>query len=221
MSITNAYKANRSLTTVGTTPETGICEVMGGGHRGGGIQLSGTFVGTVQFEESIDGGTTWIAKTVYPAAGGAGVSSATAVGKWKFGLGGSTHFRVRCSAFTSGPIVVDIALTKGVDAIGENGGGGAAPIGGGITWGAPTAVTLTGSSQTLIAANANRKAIQVINRIGNAQVSYDLAGGTVTLIGGVQMSAGQRDWYTGAECPVGAITIIGTAAQLVTYIEGT
>lgn len=92
---------------------------------------------------------------------------------------------------------------------------------GGITWGAPTAVTLTGSSQTLIAANTSRKAIQIINRVGNAQVSYDLAGGTVTLIGGVQMSAGQRDYYTLAECPTGAITIIGTATQLVTYVEGT
>ncbi len=95
------------------------------------------------------------------------------------------------------------------------------PVGGGITWGAPTAVTLTGSSQTLAAANANRKAIQIINRTGNSQVSYDLAGGTVTLIGGFQMSPGQRDWYTGADCPVGAVTIIGTAAQLVTVVEGT
>lgn len=99
--------------------------------------------------------------------------------------------------------------------------GGSAPVGGGITWGAPAAVTLTGASQTLIAANASRKGIQIINRTGNAQVSYDLAGGTVTLIGGFQMSPGQRDWYTGADCPVGAITIIGTAAQLVTVVEGT
>ena len=96
-----------------------------------------------------------------------------------------------------------------------------APAGGGITWGAPTAVTLTGSSQTLAAANASRKAIQIINRIGNSQVSYDLAGGTVTLIGGFQMNPGQRDWYSGADCPVGAVTIIGTAAQLVTVVEGT
>lgn len=99
---------------------------------------------------------------------------------------------------------------------------GIAPIGGGITWGAPTAVTLSGSSQDLIAANAARKAIQIINRNGNAAVSYDLAGGTVTLIGGIQMQAGfQRDWYLGPACPVGKITIIGTAAQLVTYVEGT
>lgn len=99
---------------------------------------------------------------------------------------------------------------------------GIAPIGGGITWGAPTAVTLSGSSQDLIAANAGRKGIMIINRSGNAAVSYDLAGGVVTLAGGIQMQPGyQRDWYLGATCPVGKITIIGTAAQLVTYVEGT
>lgn len=98
---------------------------------------------------------------------------------------------------------------------------GVAPVGGGITWGAAVPITLNGSSQTLIAANAARKGIQIINRIGNAQVSYDLSGAAVTLIGGVQMNPGQRDWYTGVECPVGAITIIGTNTQLVTYVEGT
>lgn len=98
---------------------------------------------------------------------------------------------------------------------------GAAPVGGGITWGAPTAVTLTGSSQDLIAANASRKAIQIINRIGNAQVSYDLSGGVVTLIGGIQLIGGAMDEWEGAACPVGKITIIGTVAQFVTYVEGT
>lgn len=99
---------------------------------------------------------------------------------------------------------------------------GSAPVGGGITWGAPQTVALTGASQTLIAANALRKGIQIINRSGNSQVSYDLSGGVVTLLGGIQMIAGfQRDWFTGSDCPVGAITIIGTTAQSVTYVEGT
>lgn len=98
---------------------------------------------------------------------------------------------------------------------------GVAPVGGGIVWGAPQAVTLTGSSQNLVAANAARKAIRIINRIGNAQISYNLAGGAVTLIGGDQMNGGQKDWFTGAECPVGIVTVIGTAAQVVTVIEGT
>lgn len=120
----NAYKTHRSLTTAGATAETGILSCAVGLHRGGGVQLTGTFTGTVQFEETLDSGTTWIAKTVYPAAGGAGVTSATATGQWKFANGGSTNFRVRCSAYTSGPIVVDIVLTEGVDPIAERGSSG-------------------------------------------------------------------------------------------------
>lgn len=123
----NAYKTHRSLSTTGATAETGILSCAVGMHRGGGVQLTGTFTGTVQFEETLDSGTTWIAKTVYPVGGGAGVTSATATGQWKFATGGSTNFRVRCSAFTSGPIVVDLTLTEGVDpvAAGASSAGGA------------------------------------------------------------------------------------------------
>lgn len=112
--------------------------------------------------------------------------------------------------------VTDATTADKLDALLEATG---SPAGGGITWGAPTPLTLNGSSQTLVAPNAARKAIQIINRIGNAQAAYDLSGGTVTLVGGIPLS--QRDFYTGPECPVGAITIIGTAGQIVTIVEGT
>lgn len=111
----NAYKTHRDLTTTGaTSATTGILMVAVGLHRGGGVQLTGTFTGTVTFEETLDSGTTWITKTVYPAAGGAGVTTATGTGQWKFTNGGSTNFRVRCSAYTSGTISVDLVLTEGV-----------------------------------------------------------------------------------------------------------
>lgn len=122
----DAFKTSLSMTTTGATAATGILECAVGRKRGGGIQLTGTFTGTVQFEETLDSGTTWITKTVYPVGGGAGVTSATATGTWKFACGGSTNFRVRCSAFTSGPIVVDLTLTEGVDPLAGSG----APTGG-------------------------------------------------------------------------------------------
>lgn len=115
----DAFKTSLSITTTGATAATGILECAVGRKRGGGIQLTGTFTGTVQFEETLDSGTTWIAKTVYPVGGGAGVTSATATGQWKFACGGSTNFRVRCSAFTSGPIEVALTLTEGVDPIAQ------------------------------------------------------------------------------------------------------
>lgn len=100
---------------------------------------------------------------------------------------------------------------------------GTAPLGGGITWDAPTAVAVTAgpASTTLVAAVAGRKAIQIWNPIGNAQMSVDIAGGTAVLATGRPLLAGSSITLTGAECPVGAITFIGTAAQSLVYQQGT
>jgi hypothetical protein len=91
---------------------------------------------------------------------------------------------------------------------------------GSIAWGAPTAVAATGASKQLIAANATRKALMIVNPVGNAQMSYDLSGGTVTLAGGVPLLAGDIHRFTGPDCPVGAVTFIGTNAQNLVYVEG-
>ncbi len=100
---------------------------------------------------------------------------------------------------------------------------GAAPVGGGITWGAPSAVAVTAgpASTTLVAANAGRKAIMIWNPIGNAQMSVDIAGGTAVLATGIPLLAGASLVLTAAECPVGVITFIGTAGQSLVYQQGT
>jgi len=133
------FKYKASLTAA-ASDGTGVLVAACGSSRGGGIQLSGAWTGTVQFEQSIDNGLTWIAKTVYPAAGGTGAVSATAGGQWKFACGGETHVRVRCSAFTSGPVVVDATFTAGLDE---------AVVAGGASGGAYTStVDLTRTSDT-------------------------------------------------------------------------
>ncbi len=73
------------------------------------VQLTGTFTATVQFETSVDG-TTWVS-----------TGSATATGISNFSLTAQRFLRVRASAFSSGPVVVAIAASKG-------GGSGAAAI---------------------------------------------------------------------------------------------
>jgi len=100
---------------------------------------------------------------------------------------------------------------------------GAAPVGGGITWGAPTGVAVTAgpTSTTLVNATAGRKAIAIWNPVGNAQMSVDIAGGTAVLATGLPLLAGAVLTLTGAECPVGAITFIGTAGQTLVYQQGT
>lgn len=98
---------------------------------------------------------------------------------------------------------------------------GGAPVGGGITWGAATAVAMTGASKTFVAANAARKGIIIWNPSGNAAASYELAGGTATVAGSIPLGVGAAPTYfTGADCPVGIISAIGTNTQNLYYIEG-
>lgn len=132
--------------TAAASDKTGALTAACGASRGGGFQLSGTWVGTVTFEQSLDAGTTWVGKTVYPANGGAGVTTATANGQWKFPCGGETHVRARCSAFTSGPIVVDASFTAGSDTSANGLGTAGTPAGPvqsvqGVVGGTPLNVT--------------------------------------------------------------------------------
>ncbi len=94
---------------------------------------------------------------------------------------------------------------------------------GSVTYGAPTAVAVTAgpTSTTLIAANAARKTLSIWNPIGNAQMSVDIAGGTAVLATGRPLLAGATLDLTGADCPVGAVTFIGTAGQSLVYQQGT
>lgn len=99
---------------------------------------------------------------------------------------------------------------------------GVAPVGGGITWQAPVAVAMTGSSKTFVPANAARKGLIYWNPAGNSAASYSLAGGTVTLAGGIPLLVGgSPSALTGAECPVGIVTAIGTNTENLYYVEGT
>lgn len=70
--------------------------------------LSGTFSATLQFEGSGNGGTSWDAVDCFPPNSATAVTSATAPGLWQCNVASLTNLRVRCSAFTSGPVVATI-----------------------------------------------------------------------------------------------------------------
>lgn len=94
---------------------------------------------------------------------------------------------------------------------------------GSVTYGAPTAVAVTAgpTSTTLIAANAARKTLSIWNPIGNAQMSVDVSGGVAVLTTGRPLLAGDSIDLTDDDCPVGAVTFIGTAGQSLVVQQGT
>ena len=89
-----------------------------------GLILGGTFVATVQFEIGlIDAATgiTWTSLTCNPVPSGDGATSATAPGTWSAVVAGFTHFRFRCSAYTSGRIYATVnAVLAANEAISGN-----------------------------------------------------------------------------------------------------
>jgi hypothetical protein len=73
-------------------------------------QLTGTFTATVVFELNVDQGSspTWVATNFSNVNTGATASSATATGIYRIDMSGAREMRARCSAFTSGPVVVTL-----------------------------------------------------------------------------------------------------------------
>lgn len=83
-----------------------------------------------------------------------------------------------------------------------------------------TSVTLTGASQTLLAASTTRNAVTIYNPVANASIWVDLSGGTAAADVGMLIPAGITAIITGSVVPKTAITVIGTNTQIVSVQEG-
>jgi len=82
-------------------------------YNGGvGVQLVGTFSGTIQFEMSIDG-TNFVAVQATNVSTGAIATTATAVGVYKYDVVGALVVRVRATAWTSGSVVASVVGMAG------------------------------------------------------------------------------------------------------------
>jgi hypothetical protein len=95
-----------------TCPGSGCAPLLLGGQGAVGVQITGTFVGTIVFEQTIDG-QTWSAWTVVPSVGGAGVTSATSTGQWVGSTFGDRQVRARFNPYSSGSANVSFALSTG------------------------------------------------------------------------------------------------------------
>lgn len=95
-----------------------------------------------------------------------------------------------------------------------------ASIGGGIAYTDKTITSATGSSQTLAAANASRKSLLIKN--GASPTGVNILGGTAAIggAGTLTLQAFEMLFLSGADCPVGAITVISTASAYISAFEG-
>lgn len=107
-----AFAASGVLTTSGTTcASTGVtCLIVPLQQDVGsaGFVISGTWTGTITFEGSADGGTTWTAMEAWPLGSRTAVTSATAGGTWQVNAAGLTTLRMRASATMTGKAAVTI-----------------------------------------------------------------------------------------------------------------
>ena len=128
--------AKGNITATGsdcTTTNACVQMVLPANSGGVSITLSGTFTATATFEVIGGSGLQSDKQTVtaFPTNSTTGVTTASAPGTWTASVGGMTIVQVRCSAFTSGTIVVTIqatpALTAAILAGAGGGGGGCSP----------------------------------------------------------------------------------------------
>lgn len=92
-------------------------------------------------------------------------------------------------------------------------------LGGAVTWSDKTITSLSGSSQTLIAANAARKGLIIKN--GAVAAAINILGGTAAIGGAGCMTLQPYEAlvFTGPETPLAAITVIGTSTNYVSAFE--
>lgn len=89
------------------------------GYNTVGLQVSGTFVGTIVFEGTINGDSFVQIYGVDPN-GGSEENQATAAGLFLVPVAGLTAFRARISAYTSGSITVTAYATHALMAYWAN-----------------------------------------------------------------------------------------------------
>lgn len=107
-----------------TCPGAGCVTQNVAGQGSAGVQVSGTFVGTITFYGSINN-TTYVAINLFPPTSTTGVSTTTGAGLWTGSIAGLSSIRIGFSAYTSGTANVTIRTQQSAKAnIGSGGGGG-------------------------------------------------------------------------------------------------
>jgi hypothetical protein len=201
----NVPPSRTSTAVLSTTvcPGAGCVVLQAAGWGTTSVQVTGTWVGTLSFEGSLDG-VNYVALSAQPSSSSTSVTTTAANGVWTVTTAGYGQVRVRFSAFTSGTAAVSlIAVTAKAGPAGGGGGGG----GGGVTNIATTSpitggpITTTGTIACPTCADAggvltftNKRitkrvvtaadATSITPNTDNADITYQLnaqAAGTLTI----------------------------------------
>lgn len=165
-----------------------------------GFQVEGDWVGTIAFEASIGGA--WVPLTVSTPDGTSKVTSTTANGLWVASAAGLRAVRARLSTYTSGSVNVSLQGTPSAIAVAGGGGGGGggtvdqgasgvspwlvSQVNAALSASSPASATATGTSSTVVAANALRTGLVLVNVSGDT-VSFGI-GTTAVLYAGITLT---------------------------------
>lgn len=102
------HRMNMQTGAAATGNGTALCCT---GHTTASMQVSGTFVGTITFEATIDG-STWVSVLVTNLTSGGTAVNTAAAGIFRVSCAGLAEIRARISAYTSGSITVHGRVTE-------------------------------------------------------------------------------------------------------------
>lgn len=240
--VSASASGQNSVSIVTGTPTAGSVQSQAlNGHSCALVQLSGTWTGTMAFEVSEDGGTTWYSTPMRVKGTIMTVGSATANGVFYGDVSGVSHFRVRSTAVITGTVVVNMNFSADSGAVQlinparlfDNTTGAEVsilaastlaaatdkgmvvqnhPYSGRMATGTKTNVNDAAASTTLLAANADRKGFIIFND-SPAILYLDLSGGTASTTSfSHQLASGQSYEQSGWRY-TGAITGIWASDQ--------
>jgi hypothetical protein len=185
------------------------------------VQASGTWVGALSTEVSIDGGTTWYAQGVHEIGTSTYASSLTANFAGSINVAGRTQFRVRATAWTSGAATILIKSSVNANSV-YVAGSSAVPLTASSAARNFPGCAVGTASATCLAAGIAKSFVQVQN--ASASASIACAWGTAAALNGsgsFQLAAGQgASWGpVTAGIPSGALNCISSAASTPLYVE--
>lgn len=104
-------------TATGSITTTQNVQVNAQGSSSTGLQITGTWTGTIVFEASVDAGTTWNAINAIVPTTGASQTSTTTNGNWEMGSAGYQLLRVRGNTVASGTATIYLNSGAGTQVV--------------------------------------------------------------------------------------------------------